>query len=520
VEATSQKGRATFQGIAGLSSNEPHITGTDKTLIWGRWFAEDERDTCLLPKTAAESLGITQQDMERGTASVDLLGLKLRVVGVFREDRDNGAPGMNDITDLNGEDDTLMPTTYVFTSQVRVSDFSQGGIEAAAAFEFAYLDARSVAIVPFETVLSAGGTVRSVAAAPKPNAQVDLDSFLTDLMLARSVVAYAGLLIPGSKDSDSLQSELMTKGRLKAMLYSSVGAASMKGLRNLAIPIAIAALTILNTLLGSVYEREKEIWTYSSVGLSPIHIACLFIAEACVFGVIGSVGGYLIAQVIGKLVTTNVLSIGALALTNPFFLPGLTLNFSSTSAVASVILVMLITLLSAIYPAKRAHELATPEIERRWQLAPPTSEQWRVRMPFIVRHAHVPAMNAYLFDFLDMHRQEMVGNFFVAQLSPVAPASDESLAIEFKCWLAPYDFGVSQQVRLATFPTHDEDLETFRLTLDRQSGDVQSWLRTNRAFLNELRKALLIWRTMTAEGRAHYELTAQQLFKGYCDAET
>lgn len=517
MEARSTKGIATFQGIAGLSSNEPSVTRADEALLWGRWFKPDERDVCLLPQTAVESLGITQQGVEQGSAMIQLVGMRLRVVGVFREDLEASSPGMNDIVDLNGEDDTLMPTTYVFTSQVRVSDFSQGGIEAAAQIEFAYLDARSVAIVPFETVLAAGGTVRSVAAVPKPNIEVDLDSFLTDLMLARSVVAYAGLWL---SDGGGQERGQESAGRIKAMLYSSVGAASMKGLRNLAIPIAIAALTILNTLLGSVYEREKEIWTYSSVGLSPIHIACLFIAEACVFGVIGSVGGYLIAQVIGKLVTSSVLAIGSLAMSNPFFLPGLTLNFSSTSAVASVMLVMLVTLLSAIYPAKRAHELATPEIERRWQLAPPTSEQWRVRMPFIVRHAHVPAMNAYLYDFLDMHRQEMVGNFFVAQLGPVQPDSDETLVVEFDCWLAPYDFGVSQRVRLATVPTGDEDLETFHLILNRKSGDVQSWLRTNRAFLNELRKALLIWRTMSTEGRAHYEQTAQKIFEGYCDTQT
>jgi len=124
-------------------------------------------------------------------------------------------------------------------------------------------------------------------------------------------------------------------------------------------------------------------------------------------------------------------------------------------------------------------------------------------------------MNAYVYEFLDMHRQEMVGNFFVDSLAAVPTKEGETMAIEFDCWLAPYDFGVSQSVRLITVPLGDEDLETFRLTLRRKSGDVHSWLRTNREFLNELRKALLVWRTMTTEGRAHYEEVAKELFSSW-----
>jgi branched-subunit amino acid aminotransferase/4-amino-4-deoxychorismate lyase len=42
------------------------------------------------------------------------------------------------------------------------------------------------------------------------------------------------------------------------------------------------------------------------------------------------------------------------------------------------------------------------------------------------------------------------------------------------------------------------------LHLDRVSGDVSSWRRVNRRFLNTLRKQFLIWRTLRAEERDRY----------------
>ncbi len=85
--------------------------------------------------------------------------------------------------------------------------------------------------------------------------------------------------------------------------FSAIGATSSQGLVNIIIPILIAALIVLNTMLGSVYERVKEIGIFSSIGLSPANIAMLFIAEAIVYGIIGAVSGYLIGQGLAKLIS-------------------------------------------------------------------------------------------------------------------------------------------------------------------------------------------------------------------------
>ena len=50
-------------------------------------------------------------------------------------------------------------------------------------------------------------------------------------------------------------------------------------------------------MIGSVYERKREIGIYTSVGLAPSHVSFLFIAEAMAFAVLSVVLGYLLAQI-------------------------------------------------------------------------------------------------------------------------------------------------------------------------------------------------------------------------------
>ena len=50
-----------------------------------------------------------------------------------------------------------------------------------------------------------------------------------------------------------------------------------------------------------------------------------------------------------------------------------------------------------------------------------------------------------------------------------------------------------------------------QVTLKREAGEANSWKRINKAFLNDLRKQLLIWRSLDNEAQAHYaELLAAE----------
>ena len=79
-------------------------------------------------------------------------------------------------------------------------------------------------------------------------------------------------------------------------LYHAGDAMSNSGVPNIIIPIIISVFIVLNTMIGSVYERKREIGIYTSVGLAPSHVSFLFIAEAMALAVISVVLGYLLAQ--------------------------------------------------------------------------------------------------------------------------------------------------------------------------------------------------------------------------------
>ena len=145
-------------------------------------------------------------------------------------------------------------------------------------------------------------------------------------------------------------------------LVNTVGVASVSGVSDLAVPIGIAALIVLNTMLGAVYERTSEIGTFNAVGLAPGHVSGLFLAEAAAYAVVGGVLGYLLGQTVAQ-------TVGGTGL-----LEGLELNYSSMSAVISLGLVMLVVMVSAMYPAREAGKICTPGIERKWQPPKPVDD--------------------------------------------------------------------------------------------------------------------------------------------------
>ncbi|HUS57376.1 MAG TPA: FtsX-like permease family protein, partial [Planctomycetota bacterium] len=463
-------------GFVGLSAQEPLVTGVDRSLKWGRWFQPGERNACLIPEEMAGMLGIDSRNT--GTARLRFLGDTFTVVGVFRQRAaDDGGPAFDDIVDLN--DDPLTPASFRFSRPVqRQRDDDVESVEVAVA-SVAYTASGSVIAIPFESAVEHGGTIRSVAAVPKHAIEGGLDAYLKRLMTSWAIALYAGVR-SGGGDAPA------------AYLYSSIGASALGNLGNLALPIVLAGLIIFNTMLGSVYEREKEIWTYSSVGLSPVHISALFIAESCVYAVVGCIAGYLLGQVVTYFAAGG---------------GGLMVNYSSMSAVFAVVLVMAVTVGSSIYPAMRAHKLATPDIARTWQVSEPKGDTWELNLPFIVMRDQSAAFNAYMKDFLECHSEESVGRFFTRNVRLEARSGSRSEAgysLRLTCWLAPYDFGVSQEVEMQTFFAEadadgikpEEDEMNFKMVIRRLSGDDASWWRTNKVFLNTLRKTFLIWRVL------------------------
>ena len=448
------------KGVVGLTEQEKAVTHIDRALVAGRWIRDGDIYAAVIPGAIATALEITPEDV--GKAKIVFSGVEYTVIGIV----DNAK--FKKVVDLDRE--PLTPVDFILMQKLTAQGKSMG---EAGFREYVHLEPDTCFYVPYHTLMNLGGEIRSIAIdfiTPK-----EVQHVLEDLMPRLGLNLYAGL------------------GQ-KTFRFSSIATASGKGFSAVFIPILIAALIVLNTMLGSVYERVKEIGIFSSLGLAPNHIAMLFMAEAMVYAILGAVAGYLIGQGASKILYTFDL------------LPGLYLNFSSISAVLSTFIVIGVVLLSTIYPARKASEVATPAIERSWKVADPVGDVWKILLPFAVTGEQAAGVSSFISEWLQAYEEYSVGDFVTQDVSSGLIQCEYGGGHSVKCraWLAPFDLGVSQDVALETIPTSMEDVYEIRLTINRESGDISNWKRVNRRFLNTLRKQFLIWRTMRAEERDRY----------------
>ncbi|MBM3499977.1 MAG: M28 family peptidase, partial [Armatimonadetes bacterium] len=286
--------------LLGLAPQERAITGVDRTLLAGRWIQDTDTNVCVIPSAVATRLDIPAERL--GSAQVSIFGTPFRVIGIFDEQRFRG------LVDLDGEN--LAPVDYAVMRPEILEEVKRqaqerfklgsGGAQSLLQ-EYKHFAPEAVVILPAARVLELGGTLRSIAIRYDDPERVGQE--VNELMNRFALSVYAGI---GDR----------------TYLYSSVALTSLAGLSSLGVPILIAALIVLNTMLGSVYERTREIFIYSSLGLAPAHISMLFVAEACVFANLGAILGYLGGQLLARVL---------FALSEKGSTGALELNYSSLS---------------------------------------------------------------------------------------------------------------------------------------------------------------------------------------------
>jgi putative ABC transport system permease protein len=118
-----------------------------------------------------------------------------------------------------------------------------------------------------------------------------------------------------------------------------------------AVVLAIGALMIFTTMMGSVVERTKEIGVMRAIGFRREHIVKGLMIEVAVISVAGGVLGW----VAGMLASWAVL---------PYFAEGAGLEINPLLALASVVAALGIGAVSSFYPAVRAARLDPSEAVR------------------------------------------------------------------------------------------------------------------------------------------------------------
>ncbi|HEY8668576.1 MAG TPA: ABC transporter permease, partial [Tepidisphaeraceae bacterium] len=317
--------------MLGLTPGESELNPDLASVIpnFARLEAGEER-VIYLSKTTATVLKVKEGD------KVQLGAIELEVAGLYDADQFD-----QKMLALSG--DSICPVNYGATnadasgkalSYVGTEAFSLDADAASSELSGTYehLSGNQIAVIPASVCrLMPNPSLRSVALRVKDDQEVKAVS--SELSKRFAVAMFAGY-----KDG--------------VKMVSASNLSSVSGAGQVAIPLAIAGLIIFNTMMGSIAERRREIHVYTSLGLAPVHVGALFVAEALTYGLIGTVFGYVIGQGVG----TALLKLG--------WLGNVTLNYSGTSAMLTMGLILIIVLLSALVPARLASKIAAPSIER------------------------------------------------------------------------------------------------------------------------------------------------------------
>ncbi len=481
------------RGVVGLSEAEPAVSGLDSTLTRGRWLREDERNAVIIPERMAELLGVDLTTPEG--RRVKIWGMDHEVVGCF------DAVAYEQHVDLDGEPITpvIFPAeSFMDIAAVEADSFESGEDLVNFQGRYEHIPADQVIVMHYTALmaitkggggLGGGGRLKAIALKPDtPEETPALAQWLSD--------RFGLMLFAGDEGGTAL--------------YFASDQLSYSGVPNIIIPLVISMLIVLNTMIGSVYERKGEIAVYTSVGLAPSHVSFLFVAEALAFAVISVVLGYLLAQT----------SAGALAGTTLW--EGMTANYSSMAGVAAMALVILVVLISVIYPSKVAANIAIPDVNRSWSMPDPKGDSLVVTLPFLVKTSELGTAGGFLVDYYRAHEDVSHGLFSSGGMEyqftdagnlpdfarpQVAALDDDGVcfSLSMRTWLAPFDFGVRQQVRVVFCPAEEyKGFRQIKVMLRREAGEHTVWKNLSKSFLNALRKQLLVWRSLDEPARVSF----------------
>jgi len=123
----------------------------------------------------------------------------------------------------------------------------------------------------------------------------------------------------------------------------------------LAVPWAIVVLSVVVTMLNSLFERRREIAILSSVGANPAQISAIFVAEASLMGFVAGGLGYLLGLGMYRLMGIAGLSLEVHQKVSAFW------------SLASIGIAISAVLVGAVL-ALRSSVAITPSLTRRWRL--------------------------------------------------------------------------------------------------------------------------------------------------------
>lgn len=452
-----------LRGGMAFVPGEAQLTGMDRIMPdWGRFF--DDPGGCYLAESTAAALELEPGD------PVIVSGTELVFTGTF-----DGQELVENALMLTG--DSIMPFDYTAVT----------GDERAMLSE-----------------LASSSLGDATAAAMDGIEQLNpLDAvFVSRVPGLQGFGMHAvNIKMPTSEAAAELARQLAQ--RLDLPVYYSTGetvsvlaAARLipRPPRSLWIPLLVAGMIIFNTMLNSIAERRREIYVYTSLGLAPVHVAGIFMAEALTYGLMGGMSGYVFGQGLATLFSRM------------GWMGGITLNYSGTQVVQTMVLVIIVVLLAALVPALLAAKIASPSSDTGWKLPDPQDGVIRDQLPFTVTAAAASGVLAFVYDYLDAHREGNIGHFSTDKIRYLDPRDIPGCAggVAATVWIEPYDLGVRQDIQLVVKPAGEDDICNVHVDIFHRAGHPGNWHRMNRVFVSDLRRQLLGWRNIGRERVMEY----------------
>ncbi len=289
----------------------------------------------------------------------------------------------------------------------------------------------------------------------------------------------------------------------QAVIISSRFVQEAFGFNFIIIPVIIAGLVLMTTLLGGIQERIKEMSIYSSLGLAPMHVAGMFLAETLTYAILGATIGYIGGIVMSRVFNFALSTGGTVGM-----------NYSSSSVFISLGIVVLLDLLASVYPLLLVSKLVTPSLERKWRIpTKPKGDVWEIPLPFTFREDEmVIGLTVYLLEYLRAHEIERAEHFTLESCQVSAKPGE--VIIKGFAWLPPFEENIRQEFILRLSKSLTEAKYFTSLVVKRVSGAYDLWVNSAENFAREIRKQMLTWRLLTPKERDNYIERGEKMLKG------
>jgi len=295
--------------------------------------------------------------------------------------------------------------------------------------------------------------------------------------------------------------ELYLGAKNKTILYTWDLSVKALGIELQLPGIVICALVILNLMLASVYERTREISILSSLGLSPAHIASVFLMDSLVYAVMSGFIGYLLAVVTGAVLYT--------------FVAATPVNFASGYIINAIGISVAITILSTVYPALKGSRAVTPSLKRAWSFTTkPVGDEWEIPMPF--RSSDTEEMGGivtFLSEFLKNHEAWDSEIFKAHQPTYSETETRDVTTRRLLCEtrLEPYEQGIVQQTEIAFIRASSSPEWNMVIYVKRLAGSRAVWQSSNYSLCDEIRKQMLLWRALPKDEKEKYARLKEEM---------